>query len=108
MVFSLTLHEYNRLLEAQGGVCAICAQPSRRYELVPDRCHETGLIRGLLCDDCKAALGAFKANEDLLRSALAYLARNDSDAAEMGTARDLRRLRSAVRAHSGHKRARSG
>ena len=104
LILSLTVNEYNRLLEAQGGVCAICTQPPPRHELVLDRCHETGVTRGLLCVACKAALHAFRANEDLLRSAMGYLAANDTDGADVGAAGSLRRLRRPLRGQSAPER----
>ncbi|MEV8475967.1 endonuclease domain-containing protein [Streptomyces sp. NPDC051173] len=36
----------------QGGACAMCS--ARRGNLVVDHCHETGLVRGLLCRSCNA------------------------------------------------------
>ena len=54
--YGLTLDEYNALYEAQGGVCALCGQPSRT-NLAVDHCHETGRVRGLLCTSCNGALG---------------------------------------------------
>lgn len=40
--------------DAHHGRCAICRREDRR--LVVDHCHETGWIRGLLCDSCNLAM----------------------------------------------------
>lgn len=41
--------EYERMLEAQGGGCAICGSPGKTRRLHVDHDHRTGRIRGLLC-----------------------------------------------------------
>lgn len=59
----------------QGGVCAVCG--SERHDdgtdLHVDHCHETGVIRGLLCRGCNIGLGCFKDSIESLRAAIAYL-----------------------------------
>lgn len=48
---------YERLLEAQGGRCAICDRPppaDRRFDI--DHDHATMKIRGLLCRGCNMRL----------------------------------------------------
>lgn len=54
--FGLNPGEYENLLEAQGGVCAICKQPPRRNYLSVDHDHSTGRIRGLLCVRCNLSV----------------------------------------------------
>ena len=49
--FGMSLEEYDRMNEAQQGVCAICKSKCRRHtRLSVDHCHKTGKIRGLLCE----------------------------------------------------------
>lgn len=68
----LTDAEYDLLLERQGGACAICGEkPSIR--LVVDHDHETGAVRGLLCNPCNLALGLFKDDSSRLGSAVTYV-----------------------------------
>jgi len=74
--FGLSLEKYENLLEIQAGVCAICAQKDNR-RLSVDHCHETGAIRGLLCNGCNLGLGKFKDSVESLRSAIAYLERQN-------------------------------
>jgi Recombination endonuclease VII len=72
--FGLTVEEYNRILEAQGGVCAICeAPPTPGISLHVDHDHGTGEIRGLLCVRCNNALGLFREDPDLLKRAARYV-----------------------------------
>jgi hypothetical protein len=73
--FGLTPDEYDRILEAQGGVCALCdATPTPGISLHVDHDHATGEIRGLLCMRCNNALGLFREDPDLLKRAARYVA----------------------------------
>jgi hypothetical protein len=71
-LYGLTLEQYDALLAAQGGVCAICCKPST-IRLAVDHDHLTGRLRGLLCFRCNAGLGNFGDDTDALASAVAYL-----------------------------------
>lgn len=72
--YGLTPDGYERLVESQGGVCAICKQPCKRYARLPiDHDHQTGRLRGLLCDRCNRALGLFDDDADIVEAAVAYL-----------------------------------
>ena len=58
-LYGISLLDYNKILKSQNGCCAICkSDPSEESKkLVVDHCHETGIIRGLLCERCNFALG---------------------------------------------------
>lgn len=77
--FGITLSDFNDMLSAQDGGCAICGQtqtrPGTKY-LAVDHCHTTGKIRGLLCDRCNRGLGFFKDSPELLVAAAEYLKRH--------------------------------
>jgi hypothetical protein len=76
--YGITQAEYEAMLGAQGGVCAICGRPPREdISLHVDHDHESGAIRGLTCFRCNNALGDFNDDPALLRSALAYLDDHD-------------------------------
>ncbi len=72
--YGLTVVEYDAMLEAQGGLCAICGkkEPADRNMAV-DHDHETGQIRSLLCTPCNVRLHALE-NEQWRAAAEAYLA----------------------------------
>jgi RNA polymerase-binding transcription factor DksA len=76
--YGITIADYERMLEAQGGVCAICgeARPEERT-LHVDHDHETGVIRGLLCFRCNNALGDFREEYELFQRAADYLDRDE-------------------------------
>lgn len=80
-LYGITLEEYNLLLKTQNYVCKICHCPETvisssrnavKY-LAVDHCHDTGKIRGLLCDRCNHLLGLAKDSPTLLSSAISYL-----------------------------------
>jgi len=73
---------YQDLLAAQNGKRAICGvtQGHRsRYgkvcRLAVDHDHETGNVRGLLCNNCNRGLGFFKESKQSLEAAIRYLKR---------------------------------
>lgn len=73
-------HEYDQLLEDQGGVCAICkekcttkTQKGVQKSLAADHDHVTGATRGLLCSKCNTAIGLLGDDPAVIAAALAYL-----------------------------------
>lgn len=70
--YGMTEADYAVMKSAQGGKCAICAEPG---ELCVDHCHATGRIRGLLCRSCNLALGYLRDDPNRLLSAIDYLAK---------------------------------
>ena len=74
--FGLTLEDYETMLAAQDGKCAICGtlDPGRGSPYFHvDHCHATNTVRGLLCNGCNLGLGHFKDDTDRLNMAIAYL-----------------------------------
>lgn len=78
--YGITLDEYDALLTAQGGVCAICgaAEPRGMGVFHVDHCHKSSKVRGLLCNECNMGLGKFKDSEQLLLAAAKYLTEGSS------------------------------
>lgn len=54
---------YYEMLENQGHRCAICNAKSERRAMNIDHNHESGKVRGLLCDGCNLSLGHLERNE---------------------------------------------
>lgn len=77
--YGMTVEDYQRLHDAQNGVCAICHKPERKtirgvlYKLTVDHCHNSGRVRGLLCSRCNLMIGMAADCPDVLTRAIAYL-----------------------------------
>ena len=77
--------EYRNMSAMQNYKCAVCYKEERfmgdrRLEakgylgdLVVDHCHDTGKVRGLLCQDCNRALGGLKHDTEILTRAIEFL-----------------------------------
>jgi hypothetical protein len=71
--YGLSIEEFNALIDAQGGRCAICFEVPTGRGFHVDHCHLTGQIRGLLCRGCNLALGNMKDDPVRLKRAVDYL-----------------------------------
>jgi len=73
--YGITIDEYNEIFEKQKGCCAICNthQSELKKALCVDHNHETGEIRGLLCDRCNRVLGFFNDETPLFIQSILYL-----------------------------------
>jgi len=79
--YGITIEQYNVMFAYQNGCCAICNKhileidQKRKKNLCVDHNHETGEIRGLLCDKCNRGIGLLQDNPDILLSAYRYLSK---------------------------------
>ena len=78
--YKITLEIYNKKLQEQDGVCAICKGTWVR-PLVVDHDHDCcngeytcgKCLRALLCGNCNAGLGWFKNDIHIMESAIEYM-----------------------------------
>jgi hypothetical protein len=70
--YGLTSADVAAMVEAQGGVCAICRERPAQHV---DHDHLTGAVRGVLCSCCNQGLGNFRDRADVMRAAIDYLER---------------------------------
>jgi hypothetical protein len=70
--YGVTVEEFERRRDAQG-MCPICEKSFEERKAVLDHCHESGILRAVLCDHCNRSLGGFGDDPDLLARAEAYL-----------------------------------
>ncbi|MGQ5576771.1 endonuclease VII domain-containing protein [Streptomyces sp. ECR3.8] len=88
--YGISVAEYNALLREQGGVCAICGRDEpnahgrtgKQFRLAVDHCHESGAVRGLLCQKCNRAIGLLGDDPVLMRKAIGYLLRHRAQPVE--------------------------
>ena len=75
-LYGITSVEFDEMLIAQGGVCAVCGEASSRSTKTwsVDHNHATGVIRGILCNPCNRMLGYARDDSAVLERAIAYLA----------------------------------
>jgi len=81
----ITPTEGEAMAVAQGGVCAICGEravdrlrPGKKSPLTAeglqvDHCHNSNVVRGLLCKPCNTALGCMKDNVEWIRRMADYI-----------------------------------
>ena len=80
-LFGITLNDYNEMLKNQEFKCKVCGKEEnvihhrtgKSKDLSVDHCHETGKVRGLLCQRCNLALGMVKDDTNLLGLLTNYL-----------------------------------
>lgn len=74
--YGVTQEQYDEMVERQNGVCAICSSPPKAAKaLSVDHDHNTGSVRGLLCDPCNLGLGLLGDSLQSLQAAVEYLGR---------------------------------
>ncbi len=69
--YSLTLDQYHALFERADFACQICGTDDQRLGI--DHCHETGRVRGVLCNSCNAAVGHLRQDPARVKATLAYV-----------------------------------
>jgi|SRR5690349_5910748 len=96
--YGISAEEYDGLREKQSYRCAICEMhedeiivvrsgrprldgkpQAEPFKLVVDHCHQTKVIRGLLCHHCNSAIGHLRESPAIIRAALAYVERAGRD-----------------------------
>lgn len=68
--FGIDADEWDRMLTAAGHACEVCRGSA---SLVVDHDHQTGAVRGVLCQHCNKALGFVRDDPNTLRGLIAYL-----------------------------------
>ncbi len=74
----ITLEQYDTMFDAQDGRCAICGTDNPRGPgniLHVDHCHNTGVVRGLLCHHCNIGIGNLGDDPKRVMDAAVYLLR---------------------------------
>lgn len=69
--YGISSDEYDALNSS--GSCHICGGYLKKPYV--DHCHETGKVRGILCQVCNSGIGMFRDSPEILRAAIDYLER---------------------------------
>ena len=75
-LYGLSADDMKALLASQNYNCAICGEGLGGWgkgNTNIDHCHESGVVRGLLCQSCNIGLGHFKDDASRLLAAIEYL-----------------------------------
>ena len=73
--YGMSVADYKAMEQEQGGKCAICGRrPEKR--LAVDHCHDTDVVRGLLCRTCNSAIGLLQDDPDVIMRAAIYVEEN--------------------------------
>jgi len=79
--YGIGISDYDKMEEAQGGLCAICGSAETTNDprtgkvrrLAVDHDKKTGCVRGLLCRRCNTAIGLLDHDSNRLNRAVEYL-----------------------------------
>lgn len=75
--YGIVEQDYLEMLKQQKNGCAICgaidAQHWETNNLLIDHCHNTGKVRGLLCNRCNTTLGLVNDDKTILKRMITYL-----------------------------------
>jgi hypothetical protein len=66
-----TPEEAARMFNAAGGKCESCGQTPRKICL--DHCHETGVMRGVICDRCNRVVGWVGESQRIVNCIMRYI-----------------------------------
>jgi hypothetical protein len=70
--YGLSKEDFFKMLQAQDNKCAICKMGINESCHV-DHCHDTNIVRGLLCGGCNTGIGMLQDNPDILEEAARYM-----------------------------------
>lgn len=76
--YGVSLEDFEKVLEAQGNVCAVCRKGDKVFCL--DHNHKTLKWRGVVCLNCNLrVIGGARDNDELLVNAAVYVTNNPTD-----------------------------
>lgn len=72
--YGLTDEQYAEMLDQQDGRCAICRTDDYGIKGPQiDHCHDTGQVRGLLCNRCNLGIGQLGDDPERMEAAARYV-----------------------------------
>lgn len=71
--YRLAKSQYLNLVSAQNSSCKLCNKKEiDHFKLHVDHCHETKIVRGLLCGKCNQGIGLLNHDPNLIQKAALY------------------------------------
>lgn len=76
--YGLTYEQWEQMRENENYSCMICGITEEEIDkkLDVDHCHNSGKVRGILCNPCNNMIGHAKDNLAVLQAAVTYLEEN--------------------------------
>lgn len=76
--YGVSIDEFNKMIDTQQGKCATCncvldLSYGQKSRFAVDHNHETGKVRGVLCNVCNISLGLIRDNVNTLQNMITYL-----------------------------------
>jgi hypothetical protein len=74
-LYGISIEDVEHMKVQQNYSCKICKthESNLKRKLFVDHCHETGKVRGLLCQSCNTMIGNAKDNILVLQAGIDYL-----------------------------------
>jgi hypothetical protein len=76
VIYGLTKEQYAGLLGKYDGKCHVCKRPFGKKSPHVDHCHNSTLVRGLLCSNCNTAEGLLRTS-DVVMQLYKYMTDNE-------------------------------
>lgn len=101
--YNISWEEYETLFNSQQGRCAICNKQLKLHKGIAgeqevacvDHCHESLLIRGLLCSNCNSALGLLNEDSSIVQRAVKYLQKENGVMTKEEYMKEVKAMRGA-------------
>lgn len=77
--YGMSFEDIHKMFSSQNGKCLICGVDVHlkgtkdNTQGVIDHCHQTNIVRGIICNMCNKGLGLFRDNPEFLKQAIKYL-----------------------------------
>ncbi len=71
--YGISIEDYDKILAAQGGTCAICNGGTSKNFFALDHNHKNGRPRGLTCARCNSMLAKSMDRVEVLERAVEYM-----------------------------------
>jgi hypothetical protein len=73
-LYGLDAEAHETMFQGQCCACAICNTEFKHRRLMHiDHCHQTNVVRGLLCGPCNQGIGLLKHDPEILKKAMEYI-----------------------------------